>query len=136
ASGAAPVGHVVVVVEETTCHAHVVGGSQAAYLNSRTRQYGSATQCYANTQPSIGNYMMLPTGQVLTNDDGQTPQSFPVSANNVVRELLAAGKTWKSYAEDLPSVGYTGGDTGNYAVRHNPLAYIADVPTTASPQPN
>ncbi len=48
-------------------------------------------------------------------------------ADNVVRELLAAGKTWKSYAEDLPSVGYTGGNTGMYAVRHNPLAYMTDV---------
>ena len=44
-----------------------------------------------------------------------------------MRELLTAGKTWKSYAEDLPSVGYTGGNTGNYAVRHNPLAYMTDV---------
>ena len=60
---------------------------------------------YGNTHPSIGNYLMLATGQVLTNDDNQTPSSFPVSADNVVRELLAAGKTWKAYAEDLPSVG-------------------------------
>jgi phosphatidylinositol-3-phosphatase len=71
--------------------------------------------------------MMLVTGQVLTNDDGETPESFPVSANNVVRQLAANGKTWKAYAEDLPSVGYTGGDTGNYAVRHVPLAYLTDV---------
>src|SRR2546430_10405832 len=90
-------------------------------------QYGSATQYYANTHPSIGNYIMLTTGQVLTNDDSQTPQSFPVSSDNVVRELLAAGKTWKGYAEDLPSVGYTGDSIGNYAVRHFPLAYLTDV---------
>jgi Phosphoesterase family len=37
------------------------------------------------------------------------------------------GKSWKSYAEDIPSVGYTGDDTGRYAVRHNPLAYFTDV---------
>ena len=135
-AAAAPFGHVVIVVEENTNYANVVGSSQAPYLNGLMTQYGSATQYYANTHPSIGNYMMLTTGQVLTNDDSQTPQSFPVSANNVVRELVAAGKTWKSYAEDLPSVGYTGGDTGNYAVRHNPLAYIADVQNTASQQQN
>jgi len=70
---------------------------------------------------------MLTTGQILTLIDAETPQSFPVSNDNVVRDLIAAGKTWKSYAEDLPSVGYTGGDTGNYAVRHNPLAYMTDV---------
>jgi acid phosphatase len=47
--------------------------------------------------------------------------------DNVVHELIAAGKTWKSYAEDLPKVGYTGGDTGGYAVRHNPFAYFDEV---------
>ena len=76
--------------------------------------------------------MMLVTGQVLTNDDGETPASFPVSANNAVRQLAANGKTWKAYAEDLPSVGYTGGDTGNYAVRHVPLAYLTDVQDSAA----
>src|SRR5438093_856782 len=120
-AAAAPFGHVVIVVEENTNYANVVGSSQAPYLNGLMTQYGSATQYYANTHPSIGNYMMLTTGQVLTNDDSQTPQSFPVSANNVVRELVAAGKTWKSYAEDLPSVGYTGGDPGNLPVRQHPV---------------
>src|SRR2546427_6183348 len=43
------------------------------------------------------------------------------------RQLLAAGKTWKSYAEDLPSVGYTGGDSGNYARKHNVFALLSDV---------
>jgi len=47
---------------------------------------------------------MLTTGQVLTNNDSQTPSSLPVSANNVVRELVAAGKTWKAYAE-RPAIG-------------------------------
>ncbi len=135
-TAAAPFGHVVIVVEENTNYANVVGSSQGPYLNGLITQYGSATQYYANTHPSIGNYMMLTTGQVLTNDDSQTPRSFPVSADNVVRELVAAGKTWKSYAEDLPSVGYTGGDTGNYAVRHNPLAYMTDVQNNASQQQN
>jgi predicted secreted protein len=135
-TAAAPFGHIVIVLEENTNYTNVVGSSQAPYLNSLMTQYGSATQYYANTHPSIGNYMMLTTGQVLTNDDSQTPQSFPVSAGNVVRELLAAGKSWKSYAEDLPSVGYTGGDTGNYAVRHNPLAYMTDVQNNASQQQN
>ena len=36
-----------------------------------------------------------------------------VMADNVVRHLLAAGKTWKGYEESLPKVGYTSPDTGN-----------------------
>ena len=129
----APFGHVVIVVEENANYASVVGDTGTMpYLNSLIDSYGLATQYYSNTHPSIGNYMMLVTGQVLTNDDSETPASFPVSANNVVRELAANGKTWKAYAEDLPSVGYTGGDTGNYAVRHVPLAYLTDVQDSAA----
>jgi hypothetical protein len=132
-SAGAPFGHVVIVVEENANYASVVGDTVAMpYLNFLIDSYGLATQYYSNTHPSIGNYMMLVTGQVLTNNDGETPASFPVSANNVVRQLAANGKTWKAYAEDLPSVGYTGGNTGNYAVRHVPLAYLTDVQDSAT----
>src|SRR5207302_6394853 len=50
-----------------------------------------------------------------------------VSDDNIVRQLIATGKTWKSYAEDLPSVGYTGVDRGGYARKHNVFALLADV---------
>ena len=94
------------------------------YLNSLGTQYGLASQYYADTHPSIGNYFMMTTGQEVTNDD--TFMST-VSVDNIVRHLLNAGKTWKSYAESLPSVGYTGGNTSLYLRRHNPLSYFSDV---------
>jgi phosphatidylinositol-3-phosphatase len=126
-------GHVVIVMEENANYSNVVeDASTMPYLHSLVTGYGVATQYYANTHPSIGNYMMLTTGQILTNDDSETPESFPVSADNIVRELSANGKTWKAYAEDLPSVGYIGGNTGNYAVRHVPLAYLTDVQDSAT----
>jgi len=110
------------------------------YLSGLMSQYGLATQYYANTHPSIGNYLMLTTGQVLTNNDSDTPSTFPVSADNVVRELLAAGKTWKAYAESLPSIGYLGGDStsggGQYYVRHVPIAYLTDVQNSSTQQQN
>jgi len=120
-------GHVFVVVEENHNYSDVVASPSMPYLNGLINQYGLATNYFANGHPSIPDYFMLTTGQILTLIDALTPQTFPVSDDNVVRELIAAGKTWKSYAEDLPNVGYTGGDTGNYAVRHNPLAYMTDV---------
>ena len=122
-----PFGHIVIVLEENKDYLSVVGTTAMPYLNTLISQYGLATQYYATTHPSIGNYMDLTTGQILTNDDSQTPATLPVSVDNVVRELVAAGKTWKAYGEDLPSVGYTGGDIGNFAIRHYPLAYMTDV---------
>ncbi len=132
-------GHVAIVVEENTNYSGV-SSSSMPYLSGLMSQYGLATQYYANTHPSIGNYLMLTTGQVLTNNDSDTPTSFPVSADNVVRELVAAGKTWKAYAESLPSVGYLGGDTtsggGQYYVRHVPIAYLTDVQNSSTQQQN
>jgi hypothetical protein len=63
-------GHVVVVLEENHSYSEVVGNSAMPYLNSLASQYGLATEYFANTHPSIGNYFMLTTGQVVTNDDG------------------------------------------------------------------
>src|SRR5713226_9888889 len=132
--------NVVIVLEENSNYSNVVSSSSMPYLNSLINRYGLAAQYYANTHPSIGNYFMLTTGQILTNDDSQTPSSFSVSVDNVVRELLTAGKTWKGYGEGLPSVGYTGGDwsfngcTGY--VRHFPLAYLTDVQNRAAQKLN
>ena len=112
------------VLEENHGYSSVIGSSAMPYLNGLATQFGLATQYYADTHPSIGNYFMLTTGQILTNDD---TYSSTVSADNLVRHLLSAGKTWKSYAEDLPSVGYTGGDQNLYAEHHNPLSYFSDV---------
>jgi phosphatidylinositol-3-phosphatase len=106
----------------------MVGSSSMPYLNSLIATYGLATQYYANTHSSIGNYEMLVTGQVLTNNNAETPASFPITADSIVNELSAAGKTWKAYAENLPMEGYIGGYDGpNYIVNHVPLAYLADV---------
>jgi len=129
-------GHVFIVVEENASYPDVIGSSSMPYFNSLANTYGLATNYYANLHPSIPNYFELTVGKTLTIDDSMTPQSFPVSDDNVVRELLAAGKTWKSYAEDLPSAGYTGGNTAKYLVRHNPLAYMTDVQNTPAQAQN
>jgi hypothetical protein len=126
----APFGHVFIVVEENSNYSSVIGNSSMPYLNSLANEYGLATQYYADTHPSISNYLMLTTGQIITKDDSQTPLTLPVSADNVVRELIASGKTWKQYAESIPSVGYLGNDSiccgGQYYTRHVPLPYMTD----------
>lgn len=116
-------GHEFIVVEENR-DLDQADSEHMPYLHSLIERFGAATQYYASTHPSIGNYFMLTTGQIVTNDDGY---SQTVSADNIVRQLLAAGRTWKSYAEDLPSVGYTGQRSGSYVRKHNPLSFFSDV---------
>lgn len=116
--------HVVVVLEENESYSAVIGSTSMPYLNSLASQNALATQYYANVHPSIGNYFMLTTGQLVTNNDSL---NTTINVDNVVRHLLTAGKTWKSYAESIPSVGYIGGDRYPYVRHHNPLSYFSDV---------
>src|SRR6266481_4195021 len=116
AQAQAPVSsHVYVVFEENSNYSDIIGNGNMPYLNSLASQYGLATNYYANTHPSIGNYFMMTTGQIITNNDGYVPPTGGLNVDNVVRQLLLAGKTWKAYAESLPSVGYLGGDSGSYS---------------------
>src|SRR5207247_1201802 len=82
-------GHLVIVVEENSDYSDVIGNTTMPYLNGLAQQYALATQYYADTHPSIGNYFELATGQILTNDDGS---STIENVDNIVRELVAAGK--------------------------------------------
>jgi len=116
--------HVFVVIEENHSFSEVMGNSAMPYLNGLASRYGLAAQYYADSHPSIGNYFMLTAGEVETTDDGFTGT---VSDDNIVRELVRAKRTWRSYAESLPGAGYTGGDNYPYFKHHNPFAYFSDV---------
>ena len=121
--------HVFFLVEDNQSYSDVIGNSSLPYVNSLAQKYGLATSYYANTHPSIGNYFMMTTGRIYTNDDSYLGP-LPSSVDNIVRRMITGGKTWKSYAEGVPSVGYLGGDTlskGDYYKRHNPFSYFSDV---------
>jgi phosphatidylinositol-3-phosphatase len=129
---------VAVLVLENTGFPQVIGDTtDAPFLNSLINYRGGnpsapgalATNYFSDVHPSIGNYFMMTTGQLVTTDDtfNNTSPGYPVTVDNVARELIAAGKSWKMYAESLPSVGYTGGDVVPYIERHNPFSYFSDV---------
>jgi phospholipase C len=117
-----PSNHVVVVMLEN--HSFSSAWNGMPFLRSLAQQYSYAKYSYGNTHPSIGNYFMMSTGQMITNSDGYSSQ---VGVNNLVRQMVTAGETWKSYAESIPSVGYCGGDRYPYIKHHNPFAYFTDV---------
>lgn len=116
--------HVFLVVEENHSFTDVIGNSSMPYLNSLASKYGLAKQYFANAHPSIPNYLMLTTGQMETLDDSF---SGTIGDDNIVRELVSAGKTWKAYEESIPSAGYLGGDAPPYVRRHNPFSFLSDV---------
>jgi phosphatidylinositol-3-phosphatase len=132
-SGPPAFSHVVVLLEENHSYSEVIGNSSMPYFNSLASQYGLATQYFANAHPSLPDYMVLTTGLTETLDDNF---AGTISDDNIVRELVKAGKTWKSYAESLPSPGYVGGDSSLYVRRHNPFTYLSDVQNDSSQAAN
>ena len=125
--------HVAIVVLENANYSDVAGTSNMPYLNSLLAKGSLASQYYANSHPSIPNYFMMTTGQAVTNDDSF---SGVVSSDNAARELAASGKSWKVYAESIPSAGYLGGDQGLYLRHHNPFSYFSDVQQSAAQSAN
>jgi phosphatidylinositol-3-phosphatase len=122
--GAVTSKHIVLVMEENQSYSTVVGNTSAwPNLNSLMRNGALPTNYYADTHPSIGNYFMLTTGQILTNDDTSTTVW---NVDNIARRMLAAGVSFRVYAEGITQ-GYLGGDTGLYVIRHNPFAMLSDV---------
>jgi acid phosphatase len=116
--------HVVVVMEENQSYATVVGNASAwPNLNALMASGALPTNYYANAHPSIGNYFMLTTGQLLTTDDN----SIAVwNVDNIARRMLAANVSFRVYAEGIAQ-GYVGGNTGAYLIRHNPFAMLSDI---------
>ena len=120
--------HVWIITEENHSYESVVGNSQMPYYNKLIQQYGLASQFYANQHSSLPALMWLVAGARVELNNNTI--SCGHNNDNVVRELLKQGYTWKSYQENMPVAGYQGlkfGDTNAYYRRHNPLIDFSDV---------
>ena len=117
--------HVVVVVFENHESSRIAGNPDAPTFNSLARRYARLTHYDGVTHPSLPNYLALVSGSThgITNDC----TDCVVEARSLADTLEAAGKTWKTYAEDLSSPGYTGAFAGDYAKKHDPFLYFDDV---------
>ncbi|WSQ10017.1 alkaline phosphatase family protein [Streptomyces sp. NBC_01231] len=125
--------HVVVVVMENHAYSQVIGSSSAPYLNNTLKAGGAnLTQSYGLTHPSEPNYYMLFSGSNQGRTDDSCVGVGSLSAPNLASELIAAGKTWASYNESLPSQGSTTCSSGDYAQKHNPWFGFSNVPTSTA----
>lgn len=125
--------HVVVVVMENHAYSQVIGSSSAPYINNTLKAGGAnLTQSYGLTHPSEPNYYMLFSGSNQGRTDDSCVPVGSISAPNLASELIAAGKSWASYNESLPSQGSTVCSSGRYAQKHNPWFGFSNVPTSSA----
>jgi hypothetical protein len=116
---------VVVVVFENREASQIVGNPAAPTFNALARRYARLENYDGVAHPSLPNYLALVSGstQGITSDC----TDCVVRARNLADTLDAAGRTWKTYAEDLPYPGFTGAFAGRYAKKHDPFLYFRDV---------
>ncbi|MFJ9693872.1 alkaline phosphatase family protein [Kitasatospora sp. NPDC101183] len=125
--------HIVVVVMENHAYSQVIGSSSAPYINGTLVAGGAnLTQSYAITHPSQPNYYALFSGSTQGITDDSCVSVGALQAANLASEVTAAGKTWGSYNESLPSQGSTVCSSGNYAQKHNPWFGFGNVPVSSA----
>ena len=111
-------------------YSEIIGNPAAPFLNQLAHQGALFTHSYAITHPSEPNYLALFSGST----HGVVDDSCPVdlTAPNLGASLIAKGKTFAGYAEDLPATGSGACSAGEYARKHVPWADFRNVPGSVS----
>jgi phosphatidylinositol-3-phosphatase len=120
--------HVWMITEENHSYEKVVGNSQMPYYNQLIHRYGLATQFYSDQHSSLPALMWFVAGAPVEKNNETV--SCHRDNDNVVRELLKRGYTWRSYQSNMPYAGFQGlygGKNNTYYRRHNPLIDFTDV---------
>jgi hypothetical protein len=117
--------HVVLVVFENHEATAIAGAPGAPTFNALARRYALLTDYDAVAHPSLPNYLALVSGS--THGISSDCTDCVVEGRSLADTLAAAGRTWKTYAEDLPYRGFTGASAGRYAKKHDPFLYFRDV---------
>jgi phosphatidylinositol-3-phosphatase len=132
---------------------HVVGGSNFGVVGDPTPKWHNDPASLPGTVvPLFGQGVDLSTPANLTGATGGLDiPAATYNAMTIADQLVAMGKSWKSYQESLPASGadrvdYSDGVFSNlsavnqanvakqYAVKHNPFVYFADVQQNTDPK--
>lgn len=116
--------HIVLLFLENHAYSQIIGSSASPYINALAGDSFTAlfSQSYAVEHPSQPNYLDLYSGcnQGVIND--YVPSGIPFTTDNLGRQLIDSGKSFITFSEGLPVVGYNGASSHAYARKHNPAA--------------
>lgn len=116
--------HVVWIVMENHSLDQIIGSSDAPYINGLADQHGLAANFYAESHPSLPNYIAMTSGSTQGIADDDDPASHPLDVPSIFSLLPAGGS--RSLLESMPG-NCARSNAGDYAVRHNPQAYYVNL---------
>jgi hypothetical protein len=102
----------------------IIGSADAPYINELASKSGSATDFYAESHPSLPNYIAMTSGSTHGISDDDPPADHPLDVPSIFSLLRGGGA--RSLEESMPS-NCLKTDSGQYAVRHNPHAYYINL---------
>ena len=125
--------HVVIIVEENKPAAGILGNIEAPYLNALAAESAVAVNYTAVTHPSLPNYLAMTSGTTAGITDDCNPPGGRCQAlvPGITDEIDASGRTWKMYAEGMPTP-CAKSNSGKYVVKHNPFLYYPGVAKDAA----
>lgn len=117
--------HIFIIVEENKGYRQIMDHpSWTPVIHRLSREYGSASQFYAEVHPSEGNYIAMVGGDTFGIHDDDAFYCKPglkdafcpdsgvrgyvdhdLAAPSLMDQLTRKGLTWKAYLEDIPSAG-------------------------------
>ena len=115
--------HVVWIVMENKSYDAIIGSANAPYTNKLADQCAKATNFVAETHPSLPNYIAMTSGSPQGIADDASPVVHPLDVPSIFSQL---GTGWRSPQESMPSNCFLG-NSGQYAVKHNPAAYYTNI---------
>lgn len=126
-----------IILMENQNWSQIKGSNSAPYINNTLLPMASHAEQYFNPpgiHPSLPNYLWLEAG---TNfgilDDNPPSVNSQTTTQHLVSLLQQKGITWKAYQEDISGTDCPLMSSGEYAVKHNPFAYFADITNNQNP---
>ena len=117
--------HVVWIWLENRSYADVIGNAGGPYFNLLAQKCGLARKFYNETHRSWRNYMVATSGAWYT--DGLTRK------RSLFEQVQDAGKSWKVYAQTMPSNCYLSDWYGLYERDYNAPTYYTALRDTTCP---
>jgi phosphatidylinositol-3-phosphatase len=116
--------HIFVIIDENKNFSTILNPAAAPNLGAFAKNYGNATNFFAEAHPSEPNYIALVSGDTFgVQDDGYHTFDAP----NLALQLTKAGLTWKGYYESIPAPGSEAARDGLYAFKHSGFMNFASV---------
>jgi acid phosphatase len=142
----APFASSAAVADAVPAHDHVivVVMENKSYDAARVQPYTASliptgalfTNSFAVAHPSQPNYFALWGGATMVSNDNCPPAGSPYTFTSLGRECTLAGKTWRTYSENLGAVGSTAcsfdgnTSTGLYTRKHCPWVSYSNITHT------